>query len=641
MDAADIDPNFEPQTRARSNTWPLRPNREILDAQNSPVSEDSSTENHKEKDPLGLNTKKSGSRRNAWGNLSYADLITKAIQSSPEKRLTLSQIYDWMVQNVPYFKDKGDSTSSAGWKNSIRHNLSLHSRFMRIQNEGTGKSSWWVINPDAKPGKTPRRRAGSMETKNYEKKRGRVKKKVEALRAALEAGGSPSSASEDFLDTTFGFDFRPRASSNASSCGRLSPIQAAVEPDLHDNQVPPMSPIPWGPEVDSGNFCYSSDGFTDQLVDTLVDSMKLAEPNNIGLTGSESLDLVGNGLQEQFMQNGSNNDLTMSDFNQNSNYSQNGSFSGQFANLPAPPPYPESLQRNTQSPAQQSVPQTVMSNLERVAISNSRFNNLGLRQNLFGQQDLYQQESSMSQDLAAQLNTTNQLTINTQPQMTSPSRSPQQASPIGYGNGFSPSVSPQPHPGQPRQLSPQPRQMSPQQAPGSPASGSATVPPRTVLQQQLQSSNDSILRAALTQGGAAMSYTLPTTTASHSQFSQMNMPYSRAQLNGPVSTTCNNMDSQDSNMDEVLATQLGQQLNNQRSQTPLQSGSFPNTGSGNMNSGPGEGDVPIDIDIENLIFGLDCDLDQIIKQELSLEGKLDFNFDGSANVPPATNKNTV
>ena len=35
--------------------------------------------------------KKSTSRRNAWGNLSYADLITQAILSSPEKRLTLSQ----------------------------------------------------------------------------------------------------------------------------------------------------------------------------------------------------------------------------------------------------------------------------------------------------------------------------------------------------------------------------------------------------------------------------------------------------------------------------------------------------------------------------------------------------------------------
>ena len=61
-------------------------------------------------------TKKNSARRNAWGNFSYADLITQAIQNSPEKRLTLSQIYDWMVQNIPFFKDKGDSNSSAGWK---------------------------------------------------------------------------------------------------------------------------------------------------------------------------------------------------------------------------------------------------------------------------------------------------------------------------------------------------------------------------------------------------------------------------------------------------------------------------------------------------------------------------------------------
>ena len=36
------------------------------------------------------------------------------------------------------------------FQNSIRHNLSLHSRFVRVQNEGTGKSSWWMLNPDAK-----------------------------------------------------------------------------------------------------------------------------------------------------------------------------------------------------------------------------------------------------------------------------------------------------------------------------------------------------------------------------------------------------------------------------------------------------------------------------------------------------------
>ncbi|KAK6726073.1 hypothetical protein RB195_004408 [Necator americanus] len=64
-------------------------------------------------------SKKSTTRRNAWGNLSYADLITQAILQSPEKRLTLSQVYEWMVQNVPYFRDKGDSNSSAGWKRHI------------------------------------------------------------------------------------------------------------------------------------------------------------------------------------------------------------------------------------------------------------------------------------------------------------------------------------------------------------------------------------------------------------------------------------------------------------------------------------------------------------------------------------------
>lgn len=69
--------------------------------------------------PLGAEVgppRKAKSPAERGGNLSYADLITKAIESAPDKRLTLSQIYDWMVRYVPYFKDKGDSNSSAGWK---------------------------------------------------------------------------------------------------------------------------------------------------------------------------------------------------------------------------------------------------------------------------------------------------------------------------------------------------------------------------------------------------------------------------------------------------------------------------------------------------------------------------------------------
>lgn len=60
--------------------------------------------------------RKSWKRKNAWGNRSYADLIYRAIDSSPEKRLTLAQIYDWLIQNIDYFRQNSDNKSSIGWK---------------------------------------------------------------------------------------------------------------------------------------------------------------------------------------------------------------------------------------------------------------------------------------------------------------------------------------------------------------------------------------------------------------------------------------------------------------------------------------------------------------------------------------------
>ena len=57
-----------------------------------------------------------GTRRNPWGNLSYADLITQAITQAPDQRLTLAQIYEWLIKNIPHFREKSDSISSTGWK---------------------------------------------------------------------------------------------------------------------------------------------------------------------------------------------------------------------------------------------------------------------------------------------------------------------------------------------------------------------------------------------------------------------------------------------------------------------------------------------------------------------------------------------
>ncbi|CAG9857569.1 unnamed protein product [Phyllotreta striolata] len=132
---AELD-GFEPQQRARSNTWPLpRPDNYAEDEGGNKCPAGGGGTGAAACPPAGgvaaamPAQKKNSSRRNAWGNLSYADLITQAIKTSPDQRLTLSQIYEWMVQNVPYFKDKGDSNSSAGWKVqivSLKHVLHLN-----------------------------------------------------------------------------------------------------------------------------------------------------------------------------------------------------------------------------------------------------------------------------------------------------------------------------------------------------------------------------------------------------------------------------------------------------------------------------------------------------------------------------------
>ncbi|KAJ3395795.1 hypothetical protein HDU92_004958 [Lobulomyces angularis] len=73
---------------------------------------------------------------------SYAILISYAIQSSPTKQITLNEIYNWITENHPFYK-----TAGSGWKNSIRHNLSLNKAFIRVPrpvNE-PGKGAYWTI----------------------------------------------------------------------------------------------------------------------------------------------------------------------------------------------------------------------------------------------------------------------------------------------------------------------------------------------------------------------------------------------------------------------------------------------------------------------------------------------------------------
>lgn len=69
----------------------------------------------------------SGGRRQEKPPYSYIALIVMAIQSTPSKRCTLSEIYSYLQQRFSFFRG-----SYQGWKNSVRHNLSLNECFHKL-----------------------------------------------------------------------------------------------------------------------------------------------------------------------------------------------------------------------------------------------------------------------------------------------------------------------------------------------------------------------------------------------------------------------------------------------------------------------------------------------------------------------------
>ncbi|OCT74455.1 forkhead box protein Q1 [Xenopus laevis] len=78
---------------------------------------------------------------------SYIALIAMAIKDSASGRLTLAEINDYLMKKFPFFRG-----SYTGWRNSVRHNLSLNDCFVKVLRDPSrpwGKDNYWMLNPNS------------------------------------------------------------------------------------------------------------------------------------------------------------------------------------------------------------------------------------------------------------------------------------------------------------------------------------------------------------------------------------------------------------------------------------------------------------------------------------------------------------
>ncbi|XP_041853384.1 forkhead box protein P2-like [Melanotaenia boesemani] len=114
----------------------------------------------------------------------YATLIRQAIMEASDMQLTLNEIYNWFMRTFAYFR-----RNAATWKNAVRHNLSLHKCFVRVENV---KGAVWTVDEEEYQRRRSQKTTGSPTmTKNVSPNLGFGTTLHATLQAALAEASLP------------------------------------------------------------------------------------------------------------------------------------------------------------------------------------------------------------------------------------------------------------------------------------------------------------------------------------------------------------------------------------------------------------------------------------------------------------------
>ena len=168
-------------------------------------------------------------------------------------------------------------------QNSVRHNLSLHSRFVKVQNDTSGKSSWWTVNLDAKSGRTSRRRSHSVDNTNAPspKTRKREKRKMKKVSKGSSTENILSSPCDSPTLCQLQPPWSPNPSCPSPTGSDLSPCYSPVlhSPVLHrsSRNATPVSPLISPPGLDQQGASVFS-GSNSSLLDSDTHTPDFGDP---------------------------------------------------------------------------------------------------------------------------------------------------------------------------------------------------------------------------------------------------------------------------------------------------------------------------------------------------------------------------